>query len=205
MELHITLAEETSHVPLWPWEEPVISQADYQRALDDLHRFVDEVEVKQLQTLEDLSAVASLVGHNLSVVAATRGQKREHKTIYTQPGVSEPLSHLERAYMFAQNLADRQIVLTAGQGHSLLALYRLCGYPAYRRAELSIRLPADRDIAIGQKPNVGEDSLYVIDLRGASRDYHPIKEPHVPHTQQGFAELLKDALRALIEGVSLLN
>jgi hypothetical protein len=49
----------------------------------------------------------------------------------------------------------------------------------------------------GAKPNVRDDSLYVIELRETSRDYHPVREPHVPHTQQGFAETLKDALRIL--------
>ena len=123
MELPITLTEEAGHVPLWPWEEPEASRADYVRALERLHRFVEEIEVKHLQTLEDLS----------------------------------------------------------------------------------IRLPADQDITIGQQPNVGNDSLYVIDLRGASRDYHPVKEPHVPETQQGFAELLKDALCVFIEGIAGLS
>jgi hypothetical protein len=204
VETHITLTGEASHVPLWPWEEQVISQAEYQRALDGLNRFVEEVEVKQLQTLEDLSAVASLVGHDLSVVAATKGQKIEHKTAYVEPGVSEPISRIEREYVFTQSLADQEIVLTARKGHSLLVLYRFSGFPGYRRAELSIRLPSDRDIAIGQKPNVDEESLYVLDFRGARRAYHPVKEPDTPQTQQVFAELLKDALRTFTEAISAL-
>jgi hypothetical protein len=31
----------------------------------------------------------------------------------------------------------------------------------------------------GAKPNVRDDSLYVIELRETSRDYHPVREPHV--------------------------
>ncbi len=203
VEMHIALTEEASHVPLWPWEEQVISGADYQRSLDGFTRFVEEVEVKQLQTLEDLSAVASLIGHDLSVVARALGQKIEHKTDYVEPGVSEPISCLEREYVLTQGLADQQIVVTARKGHSLLVLYRLCGFPGYRRAELSIRLPSDRDIAIGQKPNVDEESLYALDLRGARRAYHPVKEPHTSETQQGFADLLKDALRTLIAVIAV--
>jgi len=52
--MHPTLTEEERNVPLWPWEEEVISGANYQRSLEDLKRFVEEVDVNQLQTLEDL-------------------------------------------------------------------------------------------------------------------------------------------------------
>jgi hypothetical protein len=197
VEIAITLPTEASPIPLWPWEEQVISEADYQQSLDGLKRFVEEVEVKHLHTLEDLSAVASLVGHDLSVIARALGQKNEHRTQYVEPGVSEPLSRLEREYVFTQGLAAQQLVLTASKGHSLLVLYRLCGFARYRSAQLSIRLPSDRDIALGQKPNVDEDSLYVLDLRGARRAYYPVKEPHTPYTQQVFAEVLKDALRTI--------
>lgn len=201
----ITLTEEASPVPLWPWEEQVISQAEYQRALDGLTRFVEEVEVKHLHTLEDLSAVASLVGHDLSVMARAKGQKFEHKTPSVEPGVSEPLSRLEREYVFTQGLTNQQIVVAASKGHSLLVRYRLCGFARYRSAELSIRLPSDRDITLGQKPNVDEDSLYVLDFRGARRAVHPVKEPQIPQTQQVFAALLKDALRTLTAVSSVLS
>ena len=205
LETHATLIEEESRVPLWPWEEEVISGADYQHSLEGLKRFVEEVEVIHLQTLEDLSAVASLVGHDLYVVAATKGKKIEKKTEHVEPSVSGPISRIEREYVFTHGLADREIIVTASKGHSLLALDRFCGFQRYRSAELSVRLPSDRDIAIGEKPNVDEQSLYVLDFRGARRAYHPVKEPDSPEIQQAFAHLLKDALSTLREVVSVLT
>ena len=204
METHATLREEESRFPPWPWEEEVISGADYQRSLEGLKRFVEEVEVHHLQTLEDLSAVASVVGHDLYVVAATKGKKIEKKTEQVEPSVSEPISHIEREYVFTHGLGKGEIVVTASQGHSLLALYRFCGFQRYRSTELSVRLPSDRDIAIGEKPNVDEQSLYGLDFRGARRAYHPVKEPDSPEIQQVFAHLLKDALSTLREVVSVL-
>lgn len=52
--MHPSLTEK-GNFALWPWEEEVIGGADYQRSLEGLKRFVEEVEVHHLQTLEDLS------------------------------------------------------------------------------------------------------------------------------------------------------
>jgi hypothetical protein len=70
--------------------------------------------------------------------------------------------------------------------------------------ELSVRLPSDRDIAIGEKPNVDEQSMYAKDLRGIGRAYHPAKELDSPEIQQVFAHLRKDALSTLRNVVSVL-
>jgi len=203
LERHPTLTEEERNVPLWPWEEEVISGANYQRSLEDLKRFVEEVDVNQLQTLEDLSAVASLVGHGVYVVAVTKGTKSEKKTEHFEPTVSEPMSRIEREYVFTHRGGNQEIVVTASKDHSLISLYRLCGFQRYRSEELSVRLPADRDIAIGEKPNVDEQSMYAKDARGARRAYHPAKEPGSPEIQQVFAHLLKDALSTLRDVVSV--
>ena len=53
-------AEERAFHP-WPWEEEVISTAEYRRSLQGLNRFLAEAEASQLHTVEDVSAVASLV------------------------------------------------------------------------------------------------------------------------------------------------
>ena len=204
--MYPTLTEEKSNFPLWPWEEEVISGAEYQHSLEGLKRFVEEVEGNQLQTLEDLSAVASLVGHDVYVVAVTKGKKIEKKTEQFDPTMSEPISRIEREYVFTHCLGNLEIVVTASKGHSLISLYRLCGFQRYRSEELSVRLPSDRDISIGEKPNVDEQSLYAKDLRrGARRAYHPAKEPDSPEIQQVFAHLLKDALSTLREVVSVLT
>ena len=107
--------KEESMSPLWPWEEEVIRRAEYQRSLEGLKRFVEEVEVLQLHTLEDLSAVASLVGHDVSVVAVTHGQKSEKKTEQFEPTASEPISYLEREYVFTHRSGHLEIVVTANK------------------------------------------------------------------------------------------
>ena len=71
VEVSITLPKEESHVPLWPWEEQVISEADYQHSLDGLNRFVEEPHTPQTQQvfadlLKDALRTLTAVGAVLS-------------------------------------------------------------------------------------------------------------------------------------------
>ena len=203
MERHLTLPEEERTVSRWPWEEECISAAEYQCSLEGLQRFVEEVEVNRLHTLEDLSAVASIVGHDLFVLAVTHGKKSEIKTEQFEPSVGESISRIEREYVFTRTIGRLEIVVTARNGHILLSRYRLLGFHGYPSEELSISLPSNRDIAIGRQPNVDEQSLYATDVRQREkRVYHPTQEPESPEIQQVFARLLKDALNTLREVVS---
>ena len=123
-----------------------------------------------------------------------KGKKIEKKTEQFEATVSEPISRIDREYVFTHGLGNQEIVVAASKGYSLISLYRFCGFQRYRSVELSIRLPSDRDIAIGEKANVDEQGLYILDFQGARKAYHPTKEPHSPEVQQVFAHLLKDAL-----------
>jgi hypothetical protein len=179
------------------------SVAEYHCSLEGLQRFVEEVEVNRLHTLEDLSAVASKVGHDLSVLAVTHGKKSEMKTEQFEPTVGESIRRIEREYVFTRNIGRLEIVVTARNGHSLLSRYRLLGFHGYPSEELSVSLPSDRDIAIGGQPNVDEYSMYATDVRWrGKRVYHPTQEPESPEIQQVFVRLLKDALSTLREVVS---
>ena len=203
MEMLLSLPEEERIVSRWPWEEECISAAEYQCSLEGLQRFVEEVDVNRLHTLEDLSAVASIVGHDVSVLAVTHGKKSEIKTEQFEPTVGESISRIQREYVFTRTIGRLEIVVTARNGHILLSRYRLLGFHGYPSEELSISLPSNRDIAIGKKPNVDEQSMYATDLRWrGKRVYHPTQEPESPEIQQVFARLLKDALSTLREVVS---
>jgi hypothetical protein len=203
LESHTTLPEGEMTISRWPWEEEWISVAEYQCSLEGLKRFVEEVEINRLHTLEDLSAVVSLVGHNLSVFAVTHGTKSERKTEQFEPTVGESIRHIEREYVYTQTIGRLKFVVTARNGHSLLSRYRLLGFHGYPSEELSVSLPSDRDIAIGEKPNVDEQSLFATDVQGRGRRvYHPTQEPESSEIQQVFARLLKDALSTLREIVS---
>ena len=203
MERHPTLPEEERTVSRWLWEEECVSAGEYQCSLEGLQRFVEEVEVNRLHTLEDLSAVASLVGHDLSVLAVTHGKKSERKTEQFEPAVGESIICIEREYVFTRTIGRLEIVLTSRNGHSLLSRNRLLGFHGYPSEELSVSLPSDRDIAIGERPNVDEQSMYATDVRRrGKRVYHPTQEPESPEIQQVFACVLKDALITLLEVVS---
>lgn len=203
LERHPTLPVEERTVPRWPWEEECISVTEYQCSLESLQRFVEEVEVNRLHTLEDLSAVASIVGHDLFVLAVIHGKKSEIKTEQFELIVGESISRIEREYVFTRTIGRLEIVVTARNGQSLLSRYRLLGFHGYPSEELSVSLPSDRDIAIGEKPNVDEHCMYATDVRWKEkRVYHPTQEPESPEIQQVFVRLLKDALSTLREVVS---
>jgi hypothetical protein len=189
-------------LPACPWDEEVIPAEEYERSLQGLRRFVAEVDVSRLYTLEDVSSVASLVGHDIRILAVIKGRKNERKSLRLEYGASELVSRVEREYIFTTYLEDREIVVSASDGHSLISERRIVGFQRYHREELRVVLPSDRDIAFGNKPNVGEQSLYEVDLRGGARkEYHPVKEPQNAQTQQGFTHVLKDAIREVLSVV----
>jgi hypothetical protein len=195
--------EERASSP-WPWEEEVISAAEYSRSLQGLNHFLEETEVSQLDTVEDVSAVASLVGHDVHALAVAKGQKIEKKMAEPEPGACEPLGRIEREYVFTKGIGDRQVVVTASNGHTLISERRRVGFGfgGYYSEVLRVRLPSDRDIAIGEKPIVNEQSIYAIDLREEKRrEYHPAKEPENAEIQQGFTRVLKDTLRDIVYGL----
>ena len=188
----------------WPWEEEVISAAEYRRSLQSLERFLEEAEVSQLHSVEDVSAVASLVGHDIHALAVANGQKSEKKMAEPEPGASEPLGRMEREYVFTQGIDDREVVVTASNGQTVISERRRVGFGfhGYYHELLRVRLPSDSDIAIGEKPIGNEQSIYAIDLREAHiREYHPAKEPNNADIQQGFTRVLKDALRDMVAGL----
>src|SRR5438270_1964666 len=67
--------EENGKFRQWPWEEEGISAPEYEQSLQGLKRFVSEVKLRDILNLEDLSAAASLVGHDIAVVIVTKGWK----------------------------------------------------------------------------------------------------------------------------------
>lgn len=193
------LQEEDSKIYRWPWEDEVVSRADYSRSLESLMRFLNDVEVSTLQTLEDLSAVASLVGHDLHALAVARGRKLEKKVEQVEAETGEPISTIEREYVLIGCIQDCTIVVTASDDYVMLSEQSKFGFQGYQREILRVRLTSDGDIAIGNTPNAEERSIYALDLRGSSvREYYPAIELANPAIQQGFTAVLKDVLADVI-------
>jgi len=163
------------------------------------------VDLRKLQTLEDVSAVASLIGHDLRALAIAKGQKIEKRTELFEPGASEPIQSIEKEYVLTISFGDQEVMLVTGNQYAWISKRRIIGFQRYQNEELRVKLPADRDIAIGDKPNVDEASIYAIDLRGNSTiAYHPTLETDNPEIQQGFAHVLKDTVRAVMDIAALL-
>ena len=79
---------------MWPWEEEEISETEYTRALQGLNRFLKEVDIDQLYTLEDVSAVASLLGHDLRIIAMAKGTRVEVRSGFLAAGTNESIDDI---------------------------------------------------------------------------------------------------------------
>ena len=184
--------------PVWPWEEERVSETEYEYALQSLEHFLSRVNVKELLTLEDVSSAASLIGHNARVLAMVRGKKIERQVEQYEPETGELIRVLLKEYILNKFAPDREVVVTASQGHTLLSERRIVGFQGYQREELRVKLPSNTDIAIGNAPNVEDQSCYAVDLREGKRiEYHPVKYPDDARVQQGFADVLKAALQSI--------
>src|SRR5207249_11531018 len=112
----------------WPWEEEDISTEEYIRSLQGLIHFLKDVDVSAIHTLEDVSAVASLVGHDLHTIVVIKGMKIEKKTEKLEPGASEPISHIEREYVLTHYAGNREVIVTTGNGHVSISERGIVGF-----------------------------------------------------------------------------
>jgi hypothetical protein len=196
------MQQQTFHI--WPWQEEAVSVTEYTYALHSLNRFLTKVEVREPLTLEDVSAVASLVGHDLHVLTLTKGKRIEKKIERFEPGASEPIRDIEKVDVLRVSFGNHELGVTVRDGHAALTKHRIIGAQHYQCEELRVRMPTDRDIAVGGKPNVGEQSIYAVDVRGESiQQYCPVTDPSNAHLQQGFIRLLKEVVRDIVSAVIL--
>ena len=187
---------------MWPWADTINYEAEYKRSLQNLQHFIKAVDVSNLYSLEDVSAMVSLVGHDLHILAITQGKQSEKAPKYLISWSPDPSGEREREYVYTVTFEDREVIVTASAGLSVIEAHRTIGFQRYQREELRVKLPSDRDIAFGNTPNVNDQSLYAIDLRGGSnKEYHPIKEPENAEVQQRFVALLKEAMQDVLHVV----
>src|SRR5947209_14969882 len=191
------MQQQTFHI--WSWQEEAVSVTEYTYALHSLNRFLTEVEVREPETLEDVSAVASLVGHDLHVLTLTKGKSIEKKIERFEPGASEPIRDIKKVDVLRVSFGNHELGVIVRDGHAALTKHRIIGVQHYQCEELRVRLPTDRDIAIGGKPNVDEHSTYAIDVRGEGiQQYSPVTDPFDTHLQQGFIRILKEVVRDIV-------
>ena len=106
--------------------------------------------------------------------------------------------------MLRVSFGSHELGVIVRDGHAALTKHRIVGVQHYQCEELRVRLPTDRDIAVGGKPNVGEHSIYAIDVRGEGmQQYSPVTEPSNAHLQQGFVRVLKEVVRDIVSALIL--
>jgi hypothetical protein len=187
---------------LWPWEETRVSPGEYIYSLNSLKRFVEIVDISQLHTLEDVAAVASLVGHDLTVIARAKGREAEERTAYFEARADDPFGGTQMVYTFRTLLHNRELGITVKGGFATLSRFTVIGFQSYQREEMRIALPSDRDIAFGNVPNVDEDSVYAISAQGTKRGkFLPLAEPYNADVQQGFMRIVQACVEDFVQAL----
>lgn len=187
---------------LWPWEDERVGVADYTYALNSLKRFLEIANIDQLHTLEDVAAVASLVGHDLAVITMAKGRESEARTAYSGTGSGDPLGSTQTVWTFRTLLYNRELGVTVKGGIATLAKFTVIGFQSYQREEMRIALPSDRDMAIGNVPNVEVDSVYASNVQGTKREkFLPLAEPDTAEVQQEFMCIVKACVEEFVRAL----
>jgi hypothetical protein len=189
---------------LWPWEDEGVSRAEYHSSLDSLKRFLRIADVSQLQIfdLEDVSAMGSLVGHDLCVIAMAKGRESQERSWLMEAGMTDPLTGLQKIYTFRTFQNNREMSVIAKGGFATLSKSIVLGFQSYQREDMRVVLPTDRDIAIGNVPNVDEESIYAINVQGVKRErFLPAAEPYNAEVQRGFIRILKECVEDLVRAL----
>ncbi|HLI09783.1 MAG TPA: hypothetical protein VKV40_24700 [Ktedonobacteraceae bacterium] len=189
---------------LWPWEVEGVSRAEYNSTLDSLKRFLKIADADQFQVfaLEDVSALASLVGHDLCVIAMAKGGESQERSWIINAGMNDPLSGLQRIYTFRMFQNNREMSVIVKDGLSTLSKSAVVGLQSYQPEDMRVVLPADRDIAIGNVPNVDVESIYAMHVQGVKREkFLPAAEPYNVEIQRGFMHILRECVEDLVRAL----
>lgn len=183
---------------LWPWEDERVGAGEYISSLNSLKHFIEIVDIEQIHTLEDVAALASLVGHDLAVIAMVKG--REEKSAYFEAG--DMSGRTQTVYNFRTLLYNCELALSVKDGFATLSKFTVIGFHSYQREEMRAALPSDRDIAVGNVPNVDVDSVYAISIQGIKRGkFLPLAESDNAEVQQGFMRILKACVEEFVRAL----
>jgi hypothetical protein len=193
------MAEEQDENLVTPIEQDNIDSQEYSRSLEGLRRF-SKVDTSSIQTLEDLSAKTSLVGHDLHTVILAKGGI---KTGYERTG-ENPFDENNReeiqVYALEGTVGDHTIIAEAMGDTVVLKMST-----TESEQPIIVRLPSDRDIAATGDPLTDMFSIGALVPRkdGSVEGYFPARSPKFPNIQQDFAHILqkgvKDALSIVPE------
>jgi hypothetical protein len=179
--------------PFGPLEPDDVSTADYERAIQDLSEFLT-LDTSGLQTIEDLSAEASVISKDLRHVVLAAGNIQETKFDYTDAaGIHQAV---DRTWVIRKPVNDHAIFVTANSRSTYIDAYRNEGRD--QASIFNVHLPAG-DITSSSDPLRNSSQVYAVDWRGGrTTSYYPANEPNNPQVQQGFARVLQDAVRDVL-------
>ncbi len=189
--------QEKRETPFGPLPQEDVDAAEYARSLESLRRFAG-VDITGIRNLEDLSARASLIGHDIKVVVLAKGGIQETKFKYQKSGVLEKTKAIDRTYVIRKPVGDHEIIALSGEGHANIEGYKLVG--GKQLSDYLVRLPTNQDINRLSGSRISDESgLHAIDWRSSNAvNYYPSSDPEDPKVNQGFAAVLQDSVKDLL-------
>src|SRR5260221_898957 len=187
-----------------------ITQSELTNALQRLQRFL-ELDPREIQNLEDLSAKVALVGDDLKTVVLGTGEIQETPFEFVNPITGKEVKAIHRVYVIRKPVtgetahASNPGAITeiyAGVGKDGIHVARYVYIPSTHQqlSEFTVDLPTGMDI---QSTNSGviEDMLHIfaVDWRGEStRSFYPARSPLNAGIQQGFTRVLQTAVKDIL-------
>ncbi len=178
-----------------------VGSLEYAKAIDGLRRFT-QVDVSSINNINDLSAHASMISHDLrSVVLASGGIEQIDQQYHSidESGLIEEKKVKGSTYIFSRDIKDGKIILSLGNDSVYFVVMRQEDSQT-ALMDLSLTLPLYGDINT-QDSRMGFRQLIAADWRGGIKNYFPLMRPLSSEDNQGFAKVLKDGVSILLSAL----
>ncbi|MCX7928727.1 MAG: hypothetical protein N2558_03525 [Patescibacteria group bacterium] len=178
-----------------------VSETEYRQSIENLREFA-KMDLSEIQTLEDLSAHASLVGSDIKKVILTAGKIQTTDFTYKKPDIvleeDVQVKARDQVWVIREKLSDGTYIF-ATSSRELTYITRYTFNENNQQISLyTVNLPADRDICSSRNEIINM-STNAVDWRwGQPKSFYPVNNPNDPMHQQEFARVLQDAIKDLL-------
>jgi hypothetical protein len=172
--------------------------SEYAKSLRYLNDFV-EVDVNTIQTLDDLSARASTVGHDLRTVVLAQGVVEQEEFLDDVGSIRENTAVLRR------QIEDYTLEVIATPNGVVIKKFR--GDPDESIDQFSLTLPAKGELNV-VRPTGSYNAEAGAFITAVDTRRPPTKGPFFPHQfpqstehNQGFARILQEGVKDVVSSV----
>jgi hypothetical protein len=194
------IPEEHREEPFGPLGEENVTGAEYEFALENLRRFAKK-DVTEIDSLDDLAFDMRFVGKGLRTVVLSSGEIQETKFDYQHPD-SDHVKAVDRVRVIRQPVGDGSatitVLLNVNGGRAYIDQHRL--EDGDELSNFTATVPTDEEIQASSTMQNRLTTAYAVDWRGGRTvSYYPGNEPNNPQVLQGYAIVVQDGVKNVLE------